>query len=56
MGNKMKRWAVSYEGWVIVEAETQDEALDETNKLLEEWNVLNDGELGEWYLGDVDNA
>ena len=49
-----KRYVVNYEGWLIIEAPTMDEAMDEANKLLTKWEVTNDGDLGEWYLGEVE--
>ena len=52
----MKKYAVGYEGWVIVEAKNDDAAMKEVCELLEEWHVLNDGELGEWLITDVETV
>lgn len=51
-----KKYAVGYEGWVIVEAPNEDAAMTEVCNLLEEWNVLNDGELGEWLIADIETV
>lgn len=50
----MASYAVSYEGWYVVEAEDEDQALDFANKMLSNSAVVNDGEVGEWTLAGVE--
>lgn len=50
----MAEYSVSYEGWYVVEADDEDQALDLANKMLGGSAVVNDGETGEWQLTGVD--
>lgn len=53
-GVTMAEYSVSYEGWYVVEADDEDQALDLANKMLGGSAVVNDGETGEWQLTGVD--
>ena len=49
----MTRYAVSYEGWLIIEADDEDTAVSAANLMLSRADLINDGEYGEWELTDV---
>lgn len=49
----MKRYAVSYEGWLIIEADDEDTAASAANLMLSRADLINDGEYGEWLLADI---
>ena len=50
----LQKWDVNYDGWVTVEAETEEQALEKANKLLS--NTPNDGKTSEWYLLSTQKA
>jgi hypothetical protein len=52
-GKQMKRYAVSYEGWLIIEADDEGTAASAANLMLSRANLINDGEYGEWLLADI---
>jgi hypothetical protein len=45
-----KTYAVSYEGWVLVQAASEDDAYEKANAILSKSNIINDGDEGEWSL------
>lgn len=49
-----KTYAVSYEGWLVIEAEDESSALTKAHEILSNSEITNDGELGEWELADVE--
>jgi len=49
----MASYEVYYEGWYVVEADDETQALDFANKMLSNSAVVNDGEVGEWTLAGV---
>jgi hypothetical protein len=49
----MKRYAVSYEGWLIIEANDEDTAASAATLMLSRTDLINDGEYGEWMLADI---
>lgn len=46
----MAKWDVNYDGWLTVEADTEEEACQIANRLLSESGIANDARNGEWYL------
>lgn len=57
----MAQWEVNYEGWVIVEAKSFEEACNIGQGMLSnatnaEDALINDGQTGEWYLGEVNET
>lgn len=46
----MSKWDVNYDGWLTVEADTEEEALKQVNEMLSKSGIVNDGKTGEWYL------
>ena len=46
----MSKWDVNYDGWMTVEADTEEEACKKANELLSKSGIVNDGKTGEWYL------
>ena len=50
----MADYSVSYEGWLVVDANNEDHALELANKMLSDSAVVNDGESGEWLLAGVE--
>jgi hypothetical protein len=49
----MKKYAVSYEGWVIVNASSEEQAYEKANFILNNSSIINDGDEGEWELTDA---
>ena len=49
-----KRYAVSYEGWLIIHAKDEQAAATEANEILGSSNLINNGESGEWLLADIE--
>lgn len=47
-----KQYSVSYTGWVIVTAKSEEEAYEKANKYLSEADLINDGDEGEWMLDE----
>jgi hypothetical protein len=52
--NMNKRYAVSYEGWLIIHAKDEQAAATEANEILGSSNLINNGESGEWLLADIE--
>jgi hypothetical protein len=50
----MTKYAVSYEGWLIVEADNEETAMSAANLMLSRADLTNDGEYGEWMLAGVE--
>jgi hypothetical protein len=48
-----KTYAVSYEGWMLVQAASEDHAYEKANAILSKSNIINDGDEGEWELTGV---
>lgn len=48
-----KRYAVSYEGWLIIHATNEDEAGDLACQMLGKSRITNDGITGEWSIADI---
>lgn len=48
-----KRYAVSYEGWLIIHATDEDEAGDLACQMLGKSRITNDGDTGEWSIADI---
>jgi hypothetical protein len=48
-----KTYAVSYEGWLIIDADTEAEAQGLANKMLSDSGITNDGSSGQWELSDT---
>ena len=52
----MARYTVGYDGWAIVEAETENEAHQKVATILAKGVVPNDGAVGEWYITEIDET
>jgi hypothetical protein len=50
-----KTYAVSYEGWMLVQAASEDHAYEKANAMLSKSNLINDGDEGEWELTGVND-
>lgn len=50
----MTRYTVNYDGFVSILANSEDEAYAKANKYLSSANLINDGEEGEWNIGEAD--
>jgi hypothetical protein len=46
---------VSYEGWLIISANNEEQATEIANKMLSESGIINDGNSGEWNIADVED-
>lgn len=51
---KMKKFAVNYSGFVIVEAKNESEAHSKAGAMLADGPVVNDGRNGEWYIDEIE--
>ncbi len=49
-----KTYAVSYEGWLIINASDEDEAGNIACEMLGKSNITNDGATGEWSIADIE--
>lgn len=49
----MDKIVVSFDGWIIVDANDAEEAYAKANAYLSKSRLYNDGEKGEWYLGEA---
>ncbi len=49
-----RTYAVSYEGWLIIEAETATEAGNIANQILSDSGIINNGATGEWMLAEIE--
>lgn len=45
----MAKWLVNYDGWLVVEADTEQQADVVATKILSNCAIPNDGAVGEWY-------
>ena len=52
----MAEYLVSYEGWVIVEAEDEKQASYDVGTVLADSGIANDGIVGEWLITDVEES
>ena len=52
----MTRYTISYDGFVSNLANNEEEAYAKANKYLSRANLINDGEEGEWYIGEAEEA
>ena len=50
----MPKWDVNYDGWLVIEADTEKQAYETANQMMSGYGIVNDGENGEWYLGSAD--
>jgi len=50
----MPKWDVNYDGWLVIEADTEKQAYEIANQMMSGYGIVNDGENGEWYLGSAD--
>ncbi len=50
----MSKWAVSYEGWLVVEADSEKEADSIAMSVLGSCRIPNDGVEGEWLLVEME--
>ena len=48
--NKVNLYTVTYEGYLLVNATSEDEACAVVNKMLSDSGIVNDGDSGEWEL------
>lgn len=48
------KYAVNYEGWLIVTASNEEQAAEKANKILSESDIINDGDEGEWNLSEIE--
>lgn len=49
----MAKWVVNFDGFITVTAKTEEEAYEKANAYLSKSNLVNDGDKGEWYVGEV---
>lgn len=50
----MPKWDINYDGWLVVEADTEKQACEIANEMLSKSGIVNDGDNGEWYLLSAD--
>jgi hypothetical protein len=49
----MDRYTVSFDGFITVTAKNEEDAYAKANAYLSESNLVNDGDEGEWYVGEA---
>jgi hypothetical protein len=49
----MKRYLVDYSGWLMIEANNEDEAFQLASEQLSQSGITNDGDEGEWEITDT---
>jgi len=49
----MDKWVVNFDGFITVTAKTEEEAYEKANAYLSKSNLINDGDEGEWYVGEA---
>jgi flagellar basal body rod protein FlgF len=49
----MDKYFVHFDGWIAVNANNEEEAYAKTNAYLSKSGLIDDGEKGEWYLGEA---
>jgi len=49
----MDKWIVNFDGFITVKANSEEEAYEKANAYLSQSNLVNDGDEGEWYLGEA---
>lgn len=52
---KTHLFTVTYEGYLVINAEDDDIAMAIANKMLSNSGIVNDGDSGEWELTSVTN-
>lgn len=46
----MKRYLVDYSGWLVIQADNEDEAFQLASEQLSQSGITNDGDEGEWEI------
>lgn len=49
----MDKYVVHFDGWITVSANNEEQAFEQANAYLSYANLINDGDEGEWYLGEA---
>ena len=49
----MTQYVVNFDGFITITAQDEGEAYEKANAYLSKSNLVNDGDEGEWYLGEV---
>jgi hypothetical protein len=49
----MDKWVVNFDGFITVKANSEEEAYEKANAYLSQSNLVNDGDEGEWYVGEA---
>lgn len=49
----MDKFVVNFDGWITVNANNEEEAYAKANAYLSKSNLVNDGDEGEWYVGEA---
>jgi hypothetical protein len=52
----MGKYVVGYDGFITLTAKNEEEAYTKANKYLSKSNLINDGDKGEWYVGEAEEA
>jgi hypothetical protein len=52
----MTKYVVNFDGFITVTAKSEEEAYAKANAYLSESNLVNDGDEGEWYVGEAEEA
>jgi hypothetical protein len=56
VGKVMGKYSIGYDGFIIVDANDEEEAYDKANKYLSKTGLVNDGDEGEWYLTEAEEV
>jgi hypothetical protein len=52
----MGKYVIGYDGFITVTADNEELAFEKANKYLSNTNLINDGDEGEWYLINIEEA
>jgi hypothetical protein len=52
----MGKYVIGYDGFITINAKSDEEAFSKANKYLSKSNLINDGDKGEWYVVEVEEV
>jgi len=56
VGKVMGKYVIGYDGFITVSAKTEEDAYEMANKYLSKSGLVNDGDKGEWYVGEAEEV
>ena len=56
VGKVMGKYVIGYDGFITINAKSDEEAFRKANKYLSKSNLINDGDKGEWYVIEMEEV